>query len=103
MRMENHSGYKVFSYISGHVCAGAIHFGGVLTGKSTAAVRREHSEAVHHEFSSGETGICFRAAQHKPSGWIARYTGTAAYGHFGRPEFPWERTDQAKILRAAVI
>ena len=32
-----------------------------------------------------------------------RYTGTAAYGHFGKPEFPWERTDQAKILRAAVI
>ena len=32
-----------------------------------------------------------------------RYTQTAAYGHFGRPEFPWERTDQAKILRAAVI
>ena len=32
-----------------------------------------------------------------------RYTETAAYGHFGRLEFPWERTDQAKILRAAVI
>lgn len=32
-----------------------------------------------------------------------RYTQTAAYGHFGRSEFPWERTDQAKILRAAVI
>ena len=32
-----------------------------------------------------------------------RYTKTAAYGHFGKPEFPWERTDQAKILRAAVI
>lgn len=32
-----------------------------------------------------------------------RYTQTVAYGHFGRPEFPWERTDQAKILRAAVI
>ena len=31
------------------------------------------------------------------------YTQTAAYGHFGKPEFPWERTDQAKILRAAVI
>ena len=29
-----------------------------------------------------------------------RYTQTAAYGHFGKPEFPWERTDQAKILRA---
>lgn len=32
-----------------------------------------------------------------------RYTQTAAYGHFGRLEFSWERTDQAKILRAAVI
>ena len=32
-----------------------------------------------------------------------RYTQTAAYGHFGKPEFPWEHTDQAKILRAAVI
>ena len=32
-----------------------------------------------------------------------RYTQTAAYGHFGRLEFPWEHTDQAKILRAAVI
>ena len=32
-----------------------------------------------------------------------RYTQTAAYGHFGRLEFSWEHTDQAKILRAAVI
>ena len=32
-----------------------------------------------------------------------RYTQTAAYGHFGRLKFPWEHTDQAKILRAAVI
>ena len=32
-----------------------------------------------------------------------RYTQTAAYGHFGKPELPWERTDQAKILRATVI
>lgn len=32
-----------------------------------------------------------------------RYTQTAAYGHFGKPELPWERTDQAKILRAAVV
>ncbi len=31
------------------------------------------------------------------------YTKTAAYGHFGReePEFSWERTDKAAILRAA--
>ena len=32
------------------------------------------------------------------------YTKTAAYGHFGRtePEFLWERTDKAEVLRQAV-
>jgi len=29
------------------------------------------------------------------------YAQTAAYGHFGRPEFPWERTDRTEALRAA--
>jgi len=29
------------------------------------------------------------------------YAQTAAYGHFGRPEFPWEQTDRAETLRAA--
>ncbi|MCL2913578.1 methionine adenosyltransferase [Shewanella corallii] len=28
------------------------------------------------------------------------YQATAAYGHFGREEFPWERTDKAEALRA---
>ncbi|GIU47351.1 methionine adenosyltransferase [Shewanella algidipiscicola] len=28
------------------------------------------------------------------------YQATAAYGHFGRNEFPWERTDKAEALRA---
>ncbi|TVP15440.1 methionine adenosyltransferase [Shewanella sp. KCT] len=28
------------------------------------------------------------------------YKATAAYGHFGRNEFPWERTDKAEALRA---
>lgn len=30
------------------------------------------------------------------------YLPTAAYGHFGRSEFPWERTDKAEQLRDAV-
>ena len=34
---------------------------------------------------------------------IPRYAQTAAYGHFGRPNFPWEHTNMAKILRATVI
>ncbi len=28
------------------------------------------------------------------------YRATAAYGHFGRPGFPWEETDAADELRA---
>jgi S-adenosylmethionine synthetase len=27
------------------------------------------------------------------------YLPTAAYGHFGRDEFPWEQTDKAELLR----
>jgi S-adenosylmethionine synthetase len=29
------------------------------------------------------------------------YKATAAFGHFGRPEFPWERLDRAAALAAA--
>ena len=30
------------------------------------------------------------------------YKATAAYGHFGRPEFPWEATDMAEIIKSAL-
>ena len=30
------------------------------------------------------------------------YKETAAYGHFGRDEFPWERTDKVEELKQAV-
>jgi S-adenosylmethionine synthetase len=29
------------------------------------------------------------------------YRRTASYGHFGRNEFSWERTDRATALRSA--
>jgi S-adenosylmethionine synthetase len=35
-----------------------------------------------------------------PKGWS--YLETAAYGHFGRPQFPWEKTDKIDALKAAV-
>ena len=35
-----------------------------------------------------------------PKGW--RYRDTASYGHFGRPEFPWERTDRVDAVRDVV-
>ncbi len=34
------------------------------------------------------------------AGWS--YRETATYGHFGRSQFPWERTDKADALRAAL-
>ena len=30
------------------------------------------------------------------------YKKTAAYGHFGRDEFPWEATDKAEALKASI-
>jgi len=30
------------------------------------------------------------------------FKATAAYGHFGRPEFSWEKTDRAEALKAAL-
>ena len=30
------------------------------------------------------------------------YRPTAAYGHFGRDEFPWEKTDKADALKASI-
>jgi S-adenosylmethionine synthetase len=36
----------------------------------------------------------------KPKGWC--YRDTANYGHFGRPEFPWEKTDRVDALKSAV-
>jgi S-adenosylmethionine synthetase len=44
----------------------------------------------------------------KPAGIIASldllrpiFRNTAAYGHFGRPEFPWEQTDKAELMKNA--
>ena len=33
----------------------------------------------------------------KPKGW--KYEDTAAYGHFGRKAFPWERADKVDVLK----
>ena len=32
-----------------------------------------------------------------------RYAQTAVYGHFGKPDLPWEKTDQTKRLREAAL
>ena len=35
-----------------------------------------------------------------PNGWS--YRESAAYGHFGRSQFPWEKTDKVDVLRKAL-
>ncbi len=35
-----------------------------------------------------------------PNGWS--YRDSAAYGHFGRSQFPWEKTDKVDALRGAL-
>lgn len=31
------------------------------------------------------------------------YKQTAVFGHFGRKEFPWERTDRVKALKDTIL
>ena len=31
------------------------------------------------------------------------YSQTAAYGHFGKPNLPWERTDRADSLKKYLL
>ncbi|MBL4828353.1 MAG: methionine adenosyltransferase domain-containing protein, partial [Aliivibrio sp.] len=50
-------------------------------------------EAVRQNFDLRPYGILEMLDLLKPI-----YKKTAAYGHFGREEFPWEATDKAEML-----
>lgn len=50
--------------------------------------------AVREEFSARPAALIKRLDLLKPI-----YRQTAAYGHFGRPEFSWEKTDAAERLK----
>ena len=52
------------------------------------------SELVRQNFNLTPRGIITGLDLRKPI-----YRQTAAYGHFGRSEFSWEKTDKAEILR----
>jgi len=56
------------------------------------------SALVHEHFDLRPKGIIQMLDLLRPI-----YEKTAAYGHFGRdePEFSWERTDRAALLRNA--
>jgi S-adenosylmethionine synthetase len=52
-------------------------------------------ELVHKHFDLTPQGIIDQLDLKKPI-----YKATSAYGHFGRPEFSWEKTDKAEMLAA---
>lgn len=66
-----------------------------VTTFGTGAVTDETIEkAIRDTFDMSPSGIIDTLNLRRPI-----YRATAAYGHFGRPEFPWEQTDKAKLLK----
>jgi S-adenosylmethionine synthetase len=57
---------------------------------------QEIVRAVREVFNLTPRGIIDALELRRPV-----YLATAAYGHFGRPEFSWERTDRTEALAAA--
>src|SRR4029079_2177389 len=65
--------------------------------KKTQKVSRDHlDKLVRKHFPMTPRGIIEHLKLRRPI-----FKKTAAYGHFGRnePEFTWEKTDKAKILK----
>jgi len=55
---------------------------------------------IRKVFSLKPAAIVKSLGLKKPGcGWC--YADTAAYGHFGRPQFPWEKTDKVEEIKAA--
>ena len=54
-------------------------------------------EAIKKVFDMTPAGIIKTLDLKKPI-----YQKTACYGHFGRPEFPWEKTDKVEELKKAI-
>ena len=55
-------------------------------------------KAVREVFDLSPAGIIRSLDLRKPV-----YQATAAYGHFGRPEFSWEKTDKVDALKRAIV
>jgi S-adenosylmethionine synthetase len=64
---------------------------------TAAAAEKRIEEAVSQVFDLSPAGIITALDLRRPI-----YQKTAAYGHFGRDEFPWEKTDKITDLRRAL-
>lgn len=56
-------------------------------------------EIVRKVFSMKPADLIAELGLKTPKGWT--YQDSAAYGHFGREIFPWEKTDKVEALKAA--
>ena len=56
-------------------------------------------QIVKQIFNFKPAGLIAELDLKNPQGWS--YKQSAAYGHFGRDIFPWEKTDKAEALKAA--
>ena len=56
-------------------------------------------QIVKQIFNFKPAGLIAELGLKNPQGWS--YKQSAAYGHFGRDIFPWEKTDKAEALKAA--
>ena len=54
---------------------------------------------VRNVFSMKPADLIAELGLKTPNGWT--YRQSAAYGHFGREIFPWEKTDKVEALKAA--
>ena len=70
----------------------------VNTFDSSKIPEKEIEELVRNNFNMKPSGIISQLDLKRPI-----YRKTAAYGHFGRnePEFTWEKTDKADVLKKA--
>ena len=73
-----------------------------LSGAFTTAA---HAEGYRNEGGASASqyqGQDQQQQQQQNQGQNQGQNQTANGGHFGRPEFPWERTDKADALRSAL-
>ena len=82
------------AYAIGYPEPVSVHITTFGTGKVSD---QQIAEAVKKVFDMTPAGIIKTLDLRRPI-----YRQTAAYGHFGRPEFPWEQVDRVEDLKKAV-
>lgn len=83
------------AYAIGYPQPVSVHVSTFGTGK---VADEKIERAIRAIFDMSPAGIITTLDLKRPI-----YRATAAYGHFGRPEFPWERVDKVEALKQAVV